>query len=52
MGTYKGSIKREDRGRASWWDLALFSNLQPCSKISLTIIKFKICFTPLIVYNV
>jgi hypothetical protein len=36
MGTYKGSIKREDRGRVSWWDLALFWNLQPCSKISHT----------------
>jgi len=49
MGTYKGSIKREDRGRVNWWDLALFWNLQPCSKISLMIIKFKICFIPLFV---
>jgi hypothetical protein len=52
MGIYKGSIKREDRGRASWWDLALFWNLQPCSRISLMTSKFKICFSPLFAYNV
>jgi hypothetical protein len=49
MGTYKGSIKREDRGRARF---GLIFKPSTLLKDSLTIIKFKICFTPLFVYNV